>query len=230
MSNIKIFLAFLVLSLVYSTEAHPAKLLNTEIERFARSYLNEHLDTPSNGKISIKIAKIDPRIKLKNCESNLKANIPQNFNGRNVNIKISCTDSIPWHIYLAAKIKTVIPVVVAKKSISKGALLDSSNLVIAHLDSYKIRGTYLNDLSKVTGSKAKKKITKNHLINLKNTCSVCEGASVSITAKSENFTIKTKGKALSSGNIGDQVKVKNQQSGKIITAQVNAINKVVINL
>ena len=145
------------------------------------------------GNISIKIAKIDPRIKLKDCETNLKANIPQNFNGRNVNIKISCTDSIPWHIYLAAKIKTVIPVVVAKKLISKGALLDSSNLTIAHLDSYKIRGTFLNDLSKVVGSKAKKKITKNDLITLKNTCSVCKGSSVSITAKSSTFTIKTRG-------------------------------------
>ena len=35
---------------------------------------------------------------------------------------------------------------------------------------------------------------------------------------------------LNSGNIGDQIRVKNSRSGKTVTAQVNAINKVLINL
>jgi len=230
MSNIKIFLTFLAIIAIFSTNTFAAKIAKSDVENFAKTYLKDHIETPTNGKISIKVAKIDPRIKLKDCKTNLTANIPENFNGRNVNIKISCADSIPWHIYLAAKIKTIIPVVVAKKSISKGTLLDSSNLAIAYIDTYKVRGAYLDDLTKIAGSKAKKKITKNHLITLKNTCTVCKGSSVSIIAKSPTFTIKTNGEALSSGNIGDQVSIKNKQSGKVITAQVNAINKVVINL
>ncbi|MCJ8320766.1 MAG: flagellar basal body P-ring formation protein FlgA [Colwellia sp.] len=230
MSNIKIFITFLAITTVFSSNTLAEKITKSDIENFAKAYLKAHLDTPTNGKISIKVAKIDPRINLKDCKTNLNANIPENFNGRNVNIKISCADSIPWHIYMAAKVKTMIPVIVAKKSISKGTLLDKTNLTITYIDTYKIRGTFLDDLNKVAGSKAKKKITKNHLITLKNTCSVCKGSSVSITAKSAIFTIKTNGEALSSGNIGDQVRVKNKQSGKIITAQVNAINKVVINL
>ena len=230
MNNIKVFLTFLAITTTFSAKIVAAVVDQSYIERFAKEYLEKHLDAPANGKLTIKVAKIDPRVQLNNCKTDLKANIPQNFNGRNVNIKISCADSTPWHIYLATKIKTIIPVIVAKKSINKGEMLTDSNITITYLDSYKIRGTFLNDLSKILGTKARRKITKDRIITLKNTCMVCKGSHVSIIATSTNFTIKTNGEALSNGNIGDQVNIKNKQSGKIITAQVNAINKVVINL
>jgi len=215
---------------IFSAKSHAEVMDNAIIERFAEKYVLNNINIPTDGKVVIKVAKIDPRVKFNVCQSDLTANIPENFNGRNLNIKINCADSTPWHTYLAIKIKKSIPVVVAKKAIAKGALLDESNIEIAFIDSYKIRGTYIQDTSLVFGSKAKKKISKAHTITGKNTCMVCKGEYVSIIAKSSTFTIKTSGKALSNGNIGDQINVKNKRSGKIITAQVNAINKVLINL
>ena len=230
MSNIKIFITFLTITLVFLTKTTEAKTDNAYIESFAKNYLIENIASPPNGKLTIKVANIDPRVEFDDCETNLNANIPQNFNGRNVNIKISCDDSTPWHIYLAAKINTMIPVIVAKKSINKGTLLDKSHVKLAYKDSYKIRGTFLTDLNKVIGTKSERRVSKGQLLTLRNICIVCEGSQVAIIAQSENFTIKTNGEALSSGNIGEQISVKNKQSGKIITAQVKAINKVVINL
>jgi flagella basal body P-ring formation protein FlgA len=233
MSNIKTFLTllpFLTLLATFMTKSHASNVEHRYIENFAAEYLKEQLDTSAKKKLTIEVTEIDPRIKLENCETHFDANIPENFTGRNISIKITCADSIPWHIYLTAKIKTVIPVLVAKKSISRGNLLDDSNMKISYIDSYKIRGTFIEDISKVSGTKAKRRITKNRLITLKNTCTVCKGSQVSIIARSKNFTIKTHGEALDSGNIGEQISVKNERSGKVITAKVKAINKVVINL
>jgi flagella basal body P-ring formation protein FlgA len=53
---------------------------------------------------------------------------------------------------------------------------------------------------------------------------------VTIIAKSANFNIKTAGVALQNASFGEQVKVKNTRSGRTITAQVKAINQVIINL
>jgi flagella basal body P-ring formation protein FlgA len=233
MSNIHVFLillTLLALPVSFITKSHAATVKHSYIENFAKQYLEEKLDTSPTKKLTIEVTKIDPRIKLQNCESHFEADIPENFTGRNINIKITCADSAPWHIYLTAKITTVIPVLVAKKSINKGNLLDESNMKITYLDTYKIRGSFIEDISKVSGTKAKRRISKNRLITLKNTCTVCKGSQVAIIAQSKNFTIKTNGEALDSGNVGEQISVKNKRSGKVITAKVKAINKVVINL
>jgi len=42
--------------------------------------------------------------------------------------------------------------------------------------------------------------------------------------------IKTAGVALTNGSQGEQVKIKNTKSGRVINARVQAVNKVVINL
>ena len=42
--------------------------------------------------------------------------------------------------------------------------------------------------------------------------------------------IKTQGTALSSGNINQQIKVKNARSGRVITPKISAVNQVTINL
>ena len=88
----------------------------------------------------------------------------------------------------------------------------------------------INNVKAIIGGKAKKRIAQGRPINLKNICLICKGDSVTIIAKSTGFTIKTQGKALSAGNLHQQIRVKNKQTGKIITAQVKAINQVVINL
>jgi len=53
---------------------------------------------------------------------------------------------------------------------------------------------------------------------------------VTIIAKSDVFMIKTRGTALSDGNINQQIKVKNSSSGKIIRPKVSAVNQVTILL
>jgi len=42
--------------------------------------------------------------------------------------------------------------------------------------------------------------------------------------------IKTQGTALSSGNLNQQIRVKNSRSGRIIKPKISAMNQVTINL
>ncbi|WP_114325266.1 flagellar basal body P-ring formation chaperone FlgA [Candidatus Colwellia aromaticivorans] len=200
------------------------------IETFAKKYLEEKLLPPVGGKISIRIANIDPRITIKPCQQKLIANIPENTKSRNVNVKISCADSTPWKIYLPARIEKTFAVVIATTTIEKGATLSNNNISLQYLASNKIRGKKMTDVTTILGSKAEKRIGKGRAINTKNVCLVCKGDSVTITAKSPNFIIKTQGVALSSGNLNKQIKVKNTRSGRIISSKVTAINQVVIHL
>ena len=148
----------------------------------------------------------------------------------NVNVKISCNESIPWKIYLSAKIEITKAILIAKNTISQGDKLDDSNVELAYIAINRIRGDKLTDSNIVFGAKAKKRIAKGKAITKRSICLVCKGDVVTIIASSKSFNIKAQGVALSSGNINEQVRVKNTRSNKIITPRVKAINQVVIHL
>jgi flagella basal body P-ring formation protein FlgA len=133
-------------------------------------------------------------------------------------------------MFLHAKVTTSLPVLVATKIISKGSTISNGNIAIEYRDKNKIRGEVLTTSEGLIGAKAKRRIAKNSLITHKYLCMVCKGDSVSIEVKSKTFMIKSSGIALTDGSIGEQIKIKNSQSGKIITARIKAINKVEINL
>ena len=142
-----------------------------------------------------------------------------------------CTESSQnRRIHNTAKVEITLPILVAKKTISKGSVIDNNHIEVVYLSSTKVRGAVINDATLVLGAKAEKRIAKGKTFSPKNICLVCKGDIVTIIARTANFNIKTQGEALSSGNMNEQIKIKNTRSNKIITATVKAINNVVINL
>lgn len=230
MHRIKIFSISLYLITLYSLTSHSTTWDKAYLENFAKKHLEEKLLPPVGGKISIRIATIDTRITIKPCQQKLIANIPEKTTSRNVNVKISCSDSKPWQIYLHARIERTFAIVIATTTIEKGTTLSRDNISIQYLASNKVRGKRFTDITAILGSKSEKRIGKGRPINTNNVCLVCKGDSVTITAQSSNFLIKTQGVALTSGNLNKQIKVKNTRSGKVIRSKVTAINQVTIHL
>jgi flagella basal body P-ring formation protein FlgA len=226
----KLFLTFLFLLLIKQTIVNATELDSAFIERFTKAYLTEQFPSTEEERVRISVAHLDPRIIIKPCKIPLTVNIPEKNRAINVNIKISCDESISWKIYLSAKVEITKAVLIATSTISKGDKLDESNIELAYMAINRIRGDKLTDINIVFGAKAKKRIAKGRTISKKSICLVCKGDVVTIIASSNNFSIKTRGVALSSGNINEQIRVKNSRSKKIITPRVKTINQVVISL
>jgi flagella basal body P-ring formation protein FlgA len=200
------------------------------IESFAKKHLESNIPAPDDGRISFNVTNIDTRIIIKPCQVPIKANIPENTNRRNVNVNITCDDATPWQLYLPAKIERTFAVVVTTSTIEKGEVLTKENIAIDYIATNKIRGERITDINSVLGSKAEKRIGNERTITKSNICLVCKGDVITIIAKNDNFLIKTKGTALSSGNLHEQIEVKNSRSGRIIKPQISAVNQVTINL
>ncbi|GAW97872.1 MULTISPECIES: flagellar basal body P-ring formation chaperone FlgA [Colwellia] len=230
MRHTKHFLVFLCLLFIKPATIAASELDSAFIERFATSYLIEQFPSTNEEKVRISVAHLDPRIIIKPCNIPLTANIHDKNSTRNVNIKISCDESIPWKIYLSAKIEITKAVLIAKSTISQGDRLDESNVELAYIAINKIRGDKLTDTAIVFGAKAKRRIGKGKTISKKSICLICKGDMVTIIVSSDAFTIKSQGIALSSGNINEQIKVRNTRSNKVITPRVKAINQVIIHL
>jgi flagella basal body P-ring formation protein FlgA len=200
------------------------------LTNFIKSHVEKHIAVPAQGKLLIDVSQIDPRISLQACLSPLKANIPEKHNGRNVNVKIVCDDEKSWHLFVPVKIQTIMPILVTSTRITKGTLLDNSNMEVIFKDRAQIRGTVLSEAKIVIGARSKRNLSKGSAITNRNTCFVCKGQPVNIIAKSAGFEIKSSGTAMRDGSLGDIISVKNNKSGRLVRGQVNAINQVVINL
>lgn len=230
MRAIKVFLSITYFIALFPLESLAKTWDSAYIKSFAKKHIESKVLPPSGGKISFNIADIDPRVIIKPCQTPLKANIPEKVSRRNVNIKITCSDSRSWHIYLPVKIKRTFAALVAAKTIEKGDVLTKDNVAIKYIAKNRIRGEKLTDISTILGSKAQKRISAEHTITKKNVCLVCKGDAITIIAKNENFMIKTNGTALSSGNLNQQIRVKNSRSGRIIKPKISAVNQVTITL
>lgn len=200
------------------------------LTNFIKLFIEKEIPTPTNGQISIEVSSIDPRITIKPCQSQLQANIPEKHNGRNFNVKLNCNDETPWHIFFPVRIITIVPVVVAQNSISKGTRLDETNIRTEYKDISSIRGAIIDEETLVLGTHAIRTISAGTAITERNICFICKKQQMTIIAQSDNFMIKTTGIALENGAIGDQIRVKNVKSGRIIRARVKSINEVIINL
>ena len=230
MPTFKVFLSIVYFITLFPLTAPATTWDRLYIETFAKTYLESKISPPLEGKISIQITKIDPRVIIKPCQVPLTANIPENISRRNVNIKITCADSTPWNIYLLAKIERTFAVVVTTSIIEKGVMLSEENIGIEYLTRNEIPGEKLTDINAVIGSKAEKRIGEGRTITRKNVCLVCKGDAITIIAKAASFMIKAKGIALSSGNLNQQIEVKNSRSGRVIRPKISAVNQVIINL
>lgn len=230
MIYIKIFMFILVVSPIISFESYGNTMSKDELVDFVKSFVKSNIPVPAEGKLDITVPAIDPRINIKPCLSKLNANIPQNHNGRNVNVKIVCDDPSPWQIFVPVKVNTTIPVLVSNRVLAKGSVLDKTNTQIEYRPVNSLRGENTNTIDSLEGARLMRRLSKGAVVSPRNVCLVCKGEAVTIVATSNDFTIKTAGTALSNGSQGEQVRVKNSRSGRTINARVASINKVVINL
>lgn len=230
MKNIKIYL-FCIVMLTSFSSITLAKTYNAEeLSAFAEKFLTENLPKPAVGELMISVNKLDPRIKINPCDTDIKVNIPEKNYSRNVNIKIYCDGASPWQLYVPTQINTMVPLVFAKQRISKGSLLSEDNLMIKYQNINNVRGETISEIATIAGTKAKRNISNNKPLSMKNICYICKGESITIIAQSSNLHIKTKGIALTSGTIGDTIRVKNVKSNKTVFAQVKNTQQVIINL
>jgi flagellar basal body P-ring formation protein FlgA len=230
MRKTKLFITFLAFYAIWASFSQAQMYDRAYLENFAKRQLASSLSTSDDKKVSIHVTPIDPRVRIKPCQSELSANIPQNHNGRNVNIEISCDDSTPWSLYIPSRVSIMAPIVVALSAIDKGSRLTSDNIGIRYVDEKRIRGEKIADPSGILGAKSKRTLSSGSTITRRNICVVCKGDSVTIEAVSDVLNIKTSGIAQSNGYIGDKIRVKNERSGKLVSARISGLNTVEIKL
>ncbi|MBE0367367.1 MULTISPECIES: flagellar basal body P-ring formation chaperone FlgA [Pseudoalteromonas] len=202
-----------------------------ELEELAQNFVASQTITKADVKTKFSTLPLDTRIPSKFCVQDLQLSTAAKppFN-RQVTVQIRCTRAPTWTQYVHVRINEMYPIIVSTQLISKGELLTKGHLKIEYKPKQFVRAAYIEDLSLLIGSKSKRTLREGMPIGTHQVCMVCKGDMVTIFAKTRTLTIKTSGVALQDGNLGEQIRVKNQKSGKTVSARVKDVESVEVNI
>ncbi|MFB2684810.1 flagellar basal body P-ring formation chaperone FlgA [Shewanella mangrovisoli] len=232
--NLVYFLSIIALSFATKANAEPVVPSISAISELAKALINEKISEPSNAKVEILPQTIDSRLLPSQCASPIRVELASDREiSRNNTVKVSCDTpdlAYPWQIFMSVRVDILFPVVVASETLAPGELISPTQVEIRYVDQNSLRGMQFSDTSQLSGVRVKRRVAKNFPIFANNLCFVCKNDSVSIYVRSSNFVLKTVGEALQDGNIGDQIRVKNSSSNKVLDAIVTAIGEVEVRM
>ncbi len=221
--SIGILLAFFSFSLSAAT-IDQIKMIQTAAEK----HILATIDVPNSGELVVNASNIDDRLFATDCPNALTtSSSSNNGSASNITVLVECEPD-NWRVYVPVRLTITIPMVTAANNISRGQILTEKDITISMVDLLRSRRQGFSSPDRVIGAKTKKNVKLGDVIGQNDICVVCRSESVIIQAKASGMNITTKGTALSDGSFGDQIKVKNDKSNRIIDAQVSGIGEVTV--
>ena len=217
---------------IFRFEMAQAELTHNDILKEAHNFLaskNQNL-----------ILSINKKVKIPSCFGEIKIN--DKYNNLKT-LEILCLGNTPWKYNLRTNIsqnlkktkrkklkKKKIGVMVSLKKLKRGYILQAEDFKLKYFSQIGSNNVY-SDAEKLIGRKLKASLKENQIIrerHLVKNWLIKEGQKVKIEHKRGNLRIIVDGIALDSGMLGDYLKVKNENSGKVVKGWVKNNKKITI--
>ena len=201
-----------------------------EVEKFAEGLVytqyQQSFELTGEQKLYIKAIPLSDRLNLVECSEPLQGHIVGDKIKRKTAIKISCEGNTPWDTYIRVKVQTLIPLIITRHSLNKGEMLNDNNIKRIYKAKSQVRGSTFSNTEMLTGVRLTRSVSSKKSIRHKDICYVCEDDKVTITANKSGLVIKASGIALTDGNIGSTVRVKNSRTQRVVVGTVYALKEV----
>lgn len=134
------------------------------------------------------------------------------------------------HVLRREDLATMVPAVVAQTDIPRGTLLTPNMLRIQQLPAPTSGVPYVDNIAQLTFSETTRAIGRGEALgklDVRAAVLVKRGSKATITVgRGRGFQISTQVEALEDGRLGEQIRLMNRQSGRIITGVVTAAGQV----
>lgn len=201
------------------------------LEQYTQDYLNNSAIT---GRHVVNVGRLDSRLRMAACDQPLTVSLENTDTpiGR-ITARVRCEGSAPWSIFVSAQINLYREVVVSTRPLSRNLIVDSTDVMLAERDVSQLRQGYLTQLDEAVGSlvvrplQADQALTPNQV---RPPMAVKRGDRVVISASNSSVQVRMSGEALADGSVGQQVRIRNLSSQRIIYGRVIAPGQVEVDL
>lgn len=197
--------------------------------RVAQFLTDEYTKTQAV-KVEVKVGNLDNRLRLARCDQPLALSLKDaTNNGGNVNVQVACKGTTSWTILVPALAKVYRSVAVASRTLQRGDVVNESDLSTDVKEVSEFRFGFALTPEAIVGKEVKFTVNKGEAFRnsaLDAPLVIKRGDTVSMEAAAGEISVRTNGTAVTDGRIGQQIRVKNNQSARIINAKVVGAGKV----
>ena len=183
--------------------------------------------------IQVRLTSLNKQIRLPQCGKKLQVSMaPGTKLLGNTTLGISCASPQKWKIHVAAHIDAQVNALIARHPISRGTLIQNSDLEFVSRRYSQLNHGYYASANLLNKMQAKRNIKMGRVITpglVKPQKLVLRGEHITIVAQTAGLNLRVKGKALMDGQQGQTIKVKNLNSKKLIYARVISAGVVRVN-
>lgn len=229
--SFKLHTALLILLLalpyaaVWADAAQPVESLRRAAERYVQAQV------PAGAQVSADA--IDARMRLPACGSPLTAASGAAGGGQRWTVSVNCAGPQAWTVYLPVKVASRADVVVAARNLPAGSPLAAGDLRVEKRDTSALAQGYLADMTQAIGQMLSRPLAAGAVLTppgLARAAVVRRGDLVTLVSRSDGFEVRSQGKALANGALGERLAVENSSSHRVVQGQVAADGTVEIAL
>ena len=174
----------------------------------------------------IEIAPLDPRVRLPQCGSALRASLPVSASSTasRMAVRVQCDGPTPWNVAVTADVSTEIPVVVATRALRIGQPVSPADLELVTRRIAGLGSCCATELGEVIGQTVRRPIGGGEPIRfeaLETPPAIRRGELVTIVASNPGMEIRATGVALSDARSGEPVRIRHSSSLRIVQARAD---------
>jgi flagella basal body P-ring formation protein FlgA len=172
----------------------------------------------------ISVLPLDSLLKLPECTEPLEAFTTTGLiKAGRTSIGVRCNGETKWSIFTSAVIKVYENVIVLSRPVQRGEIITKQHLAIEKMDVSKLRGDFVTQAEQIENKQAARYTPAGAILSLKSFIEprlIKRQDKIIISAIQPAFTIRTNGIAMMDGIKGQLIRIKNENSGRIISATV----------
>lgn len=180
------------------------------------------------------IGNIDNRLRLKACPTRLKIEYARHdkIHG-NTALNVSCQQGAAWKLLLPVRIELFDDVLILTKRLHKGQIIDDNQVRYQKYNVSRLNNGYYSKGDELSGLEAARNLNRGTVLtpaSLRPREMVKSGQRVTLILDYKGLHIKSTGQALQSARWGEVIKVRNNQSNRIVEGFVSGVAQVQVNL
>ncbi len=195
-----------------------------DLGKQVEEYLKDHYRVADVKRAKVSVGRLDQRLRLKACEAPLEMSVGDDErSGGNLTVHTRCPGPTAWALYVPAQISVYREVAVASRSLGRGHRLNGTDVALEQRDTGQLRQGFVTDPASAVGMELRRPLKAGEPVRLgllTEPTVVERGDQVRLRAEIGTISVDTMGTALSSGRVGDQVRVRNDSSERVVRARV----------
>lgn len=199
--------------------AGAASTTPADITRTVDGFLKNH-DYGSRYPVEYDIKTLDRRLRLKPCNTPLSARFRDDRRTEGaVHVRVECEGDSPWHLHVSATVRVWVDAVAVSTPVARGATLTAQDLTYVKAERSRLYNGYFKSIEEVTGLSAAMPLQNDQIVHARHLRApylVNKGQKVTILARSGQIEIRARGQAMANASQGQNVTVRNMESGRVV--------------